>query len=379
MKNFFSKHKLATLLILAILTRIILLGGSLLINNNLTQNWVHWDGGWYMGIANNGYDKDFPLVNPENIVCNQGSGACQRNFAFFPLYPISISTFHNLSGISVELSGIILSNIAFLGCVLLLFKLAKHLFNSKVAFVTGLLFVLSPLSYIFSGLMTESVFTFLLLLTILLAINKKYLFAGLVGGLLSATRNIGFLVLIPMIMIYWKQNKDDFNLKKLNWKMLLSLLMVPVGVISFAVYLNYLVGDPLAFIHIQAFWEKPVNGIHPLLAIPFSIIDFTLEGSLKIHLYDLVWFFGALVIFFIGLRKKLIPLYLNCIILWLFVPLMAGTMVALPRYISVLFPVYIIIAKLLSNKSRLAFICIISFIGLLVLSYFYIQGYWITV
>lgn len=379
MKNFFLKHKLATLLTLAIITRIILLGGSLLINNNLAQNWVHWDGWWYMDITNNGYDTDFPLVNPENIVCNQGSGACQRNFAFFPLYPISINALHSLSGLAPELSGILLSNLAFLGCVYLLFKLAKQLFNSKVAFITGLLFAISPLSYVFSALMSESLFVFFLLLTLLLTINKKYLLAGLIGGLLSATRNTGVLVLIPMIMIYWKQNKNDFNLKKLNWKMLLSLLMVPVGIIIYSGYLNYLVGDPLAFIHIQAFWEKPVNGIHPLLAIPFSIFDYSLEGSLKIHIYDLIWFFGALTIFFIGLRKKLVPFYLNSIILWLFVPLMAGSMVALPRYISVLFPIYLIIGKLLSKKSRLVFVCIISFICLLILSYFYILGLWITV
>ena len=379
MKNYFSKHKLVTLLVIAVITRIILLGGSLLINNNLVQNWVHWDGWWYVDIVKNGYDTNYPLVSPENIVCNQGSGACQRNFAFFPLYPVSINALHSVSGLSVELAGILLSNLAFLGCVFLLFKLAKQLFNSKVAFVAGLLFVLSPLSYIFSGLMTESIFTFLLLLTILLSVNKKYFLAGLVGGLLSATRNTGVLVLIPMIMIYWKQNKDNFNLRQLNWKVILGLLMVPTGIIIYALYLNYLVADPLAFIHIQAFWEKPVNGIHPLLAIPFSIFDYSLEGSLKIHIYDLIWFFGALTIFFVGLRKKLIPFYLNSIILWIFVPLMAGTMVALPRYISVLFPIYLIIGKLLDGKSRIIYICIISFICLLILSYFYILGLWITV
>jgi len=379
MANFFSKHKLITLLILALLTRVILLGGSLFINNNLSENWIRFDGEWYLDIAKNGYDEDLPIVNPENIVCNQGTGFCQRNFAFFPLYPISISTVHNISGLSYELSGILLSNIAFLGCVYLLYKLSKQLFNSKIAFMGTLLFAVSPLSYIFSAYMSESLFTFLLLLTLLLSINKKYVFAGLVGCLLAATRNTGILVIFPMALIFWKQNKENFSFKNINWKILIGLSLVPIGVVTYALYLWARVGDPLAFIHIQSFWEKPVGGIHPLVAIPFSIFDYTLEGSLKIHLYNLVYFFGAVVLFFVALKKKLLPFYLNSIILWLFVPLLAGSMLALPRYLSVLFPIYLILAKLINNKLLMIFVIFCAAFGLLLLSFFYIQGYWITV
>jgi Gpi18-like mannosyltransferase len=389
MKNFFSKHKLITILVLAIVTRLVILGGGLLINNDLAENWVRFDGEWYLDIAKNGYDTNFPLVNPENIACNQGTGLCQRNFAFFPLYPTSINILHNLTGLSYEIAGILISNIAFIGCVLLLYILAKKLFNAKLAFTIAILFAISPLSYIFSALMSESIFAFLLLLTLLLSINKKYLLAGLVGCLLSATRNTGILVIIPMAMIYWKQNRANLNSEKVNFKkpswmflnskMFLSLLMVPLGIIAFAVFLNSRVNDPLAFIHIQSYWEKPVDGVHPLLAIPFSIINYSLEGSLKIHLYNLAWFFGALIIFAIGLKRKLIPFFLNNIVLWLFIPLLAGSMLALPRYLSVLFPIYIIIGKLLVSPLSKMLVFSISFLGLLLLSYFYINGYWITV
>jgi Gpi18-like mannosyltransferase len=258
-----------------------------------------------------------------------------------------------------------------------------------LAFTIAILFAISPLSYIFSALMSESIFAFLLLLTLLLSINKKYLLAGLVGCLLSATRNTGILVIIPMAMIYWKQNRANLNSEKVNFKkpswmflnskMFLSLLMVPLGIIAFAVFLNSRVNDPLAFIHIQSYWEKPVDGVHPLLAIPFSIINYSLEGSLKIHLYNLAWFFGALLLFAIGLKRKLVPFFLNNIVLWLFIPLLAGSMLALPRYLSVLFPIYIIIGKLLVSPLSKMLVFSISFLGLLLLSYFYINGYWITV
>jgi hypothetical protein len=199
------------------------------------------------------------------------------------------------------------------------------------------------------------------------------------GGLLSATRMTGILVLIPLLFLYWQQNKKEISDKNINWRIIFSLALVPVGLIVFCIFLNYQIGDFFAFIHIQEYWEKPVMGLNPLLAIPYSIIDYSLEGSLNIHLYNLVWFFGTIVLFFVSLKKKIVPAFLGNILLWMIIPLTAGSMLALPRYISVQFPIFIIVSKLLKNRIILYSCVVLSFIGLLFLSFYYIKGFWITV
>ena len=162
--------------------------------------------------------------------------------------------------------------------------------------------------------------------------------------------------------------------------MIASLIMEPLGLLFFGFYLNYIVNDFFAFIHIQSFWEKPVLGLHPLLAIPFSIIDYRLEGSLKIHIYNLLWFLGILSLFYYSIKKKVLPGFLNNILLWMFVPLMAGSMLAISRYIAIQFPVFILLANILiKNKIFLYLSLVIMFLFLLVLSLGYINGLWITV
>jgi len=379
MKNIF-KNRLLLIIVLAILSRLLLLGGSLLVNNNLVENWVHFDGEWYIDIAKNGYDSEYPSVTPENLLCNEGTGFCQRNFAFFPLYPMTMNVVHEISGLSIELSGILISNIAFVLAVLVLFKFTKQVFSQKIAVISSILLIVFPIGYVFSAVMSESLFLLLLLLTLYFAFNNKYVLAGVSGLVLTATRNIGVLVLIPLIFLYWQQNKKEILLKQINWKIIVCMLMVPAGLIFFGLYLNLRVNDFLAFIHIQAYWEKPVLGLNPIFAIPFSIFDYRLEGSFRNHLYNLTWFAGIVILFFFSSKKKLLPAFLNNIFLWFIIPLTAGSMLALPRYICIQFPIYISFAKLLVKNKIILYITItICFLALLLLTLLYIKGFWITV
>jgi Gpi18-like mannosyltransferase len=50
----------------------------------------------------------------------------------------------------------------------------------------------------------------LLILTIYLAYEKKYIWAGVAGALLTATRSTGVLVLIPLLFLFWIQIKKQY-------------------------------------------------------------------------------------------------------------------------------------------------------------------------
>jgi Gpi18-like mannosyltransferase len=285
-----------------------------------------------------------------------------------------------------QLGGIILSNLCFIAAACIFYLLVKKLFNKSIALYSWLALLLFPTSYIFSAFMSESLFLLMLLLSIYFGFEKKWITAGIFGALLSATRNTGILVIIPLIIIFLQDELGNkpFKFKHLalifNKRFILTLILVPLGLVFFMFFLGKTINDPFGFINIQRFWEKPVNDISILLAIPYSFINWELEGSFNIHLYNLFYFLLYVSLFIYGYYKKVIPVSLLSILPWLFIPLLAGTMLALPRYLSVLFPIYILIGILLSKHKVIA-VAFYILSGLLSLYplYSFIQGYWVAV
>jgi hypothetical protein len=134
----------------------------------------------------------------------------------------------------------------------------------------------------------------------------------------------------------------NFRLKSIRVD-ILTLALLPLGLLVFCVFNYYLTGDYLAFVHIQSAWgrhfDNPlknlVNGMFGVAARPSSIVA--------------AWFTGftlaSLAIFY-----RRIPLsYLLFCLISLFLPLSSGLM-SMPRYTVVLFPVFILFAQLGKDK-----------------------------
>lgn len=393
-----NKKEIISLFIISLINRLIVillgvffLSGSFNVDtNNIKESFISWDSGWYLNILNEGYDNNYPEYEPHDYMCNTGLGHCQRNFAFFPVYPILVKGLSVLTNIPIEYSGLLISNLFFCISTILIFLIAKKVFNKKVAYYSYLVFLIFPTNYIFSAFMTESTFILFLLLSIYFSLNNKWLIAGIAAAILSGTRNTGVLVLIPMILIYLENNNyrsieyiiSNFKeiLKKLNIKFLISLMLAPLGLISFMLYLHFHLGDAFGFVNIQDYWDKPVDNVSILLAIPYSLINYKLEGALIIHLYNLAYLFGFIVLIFYSLKKKILPYSFLSIMFWLLVPMLSGSLLALPRYMSVLFPMYLIIGVIISKYKvlRLIFI-ILFFIASIYLLRLYVFETWITV
>jgi Gpi18-like mannosyltransferase len=397
MKKFLADNKQEIIVILvALFSRLLTVFiGVVFITNSLNSNvddlgkaFVHWDGGWYLDIVENGYDNNFSDYSPTSPECNMGDGSCQRNFAFFPLFPISTSIISSLLNIDHKIAGILLSNILFCFSALILFKLTQYFTNSKVAWYTIACLLVFPTSYLFSAFMSESLYLFLFLASILLGIKQKWVMAGCTGALLSATRNTGIMIIPILIAIYIEKKYQDKKfpginlklLKRLDLKVIFSILIAGSGLLAFMIYLYNLVGDPLAFINIQRYWDKPVNGISPLLAIPYSFINWQLETSLKIHIYNLGYFFLVTGLGLWGFLKKKLPLSQLAVLAIVFIPMLSGSMLALPRYISVLYPMYMLAGIVLAKYRKISgLLLLLSAIMSIIMLNAYVHGLWITV
>lgn len=372
---------------LLLLSRLILFGISYYSSGTLgVVAWTHWDGGWYFSIMERGYDNSLPEVPPNDALCQQGLGICQRNVAFFPLYPILGRTVADLFRMDSRYGALIVSNLSFFAAGLLLFRLTKKIFKDKgVAWSAVFLFAFYPFSYIFSGVMTEGLFIFLLLAGYSLALEKKYLAAGLVGILLSASRNTGVLFAIPLFLV-WLESKNHVTLRNIFSKLwhskglILALCLVPLGLVAFMLYLNNHVGDALAFVNIQQYWEKPVLGLNPIFAFFFSFIDRRVEGPWIIHLMNLSVVSMVFGLFVYSVKTKVLKLSLNNFFLWIVVPMSAGTLLAMGRYSAVIFPIYLVLGYIVNKYKLMRWLVFTVFIiGFLVLGWFYYRGAWVAV
>lgn len=300
-------------------------GAPLRFSNELWLDlWGQWDSAWYKDIAEEGYS---PAVSPKG----------EANYVFFPLFPGLAKTVGAVFG-GTFAGGLIVSNLALLFAAYFLYKLLRLDEDQETSLRAVKYLFLYPTAFIFSGFLTESLFLALLLGCFYLGRQKLWHLVGSFGFFLALTRLVGVLAFFPFLFEYLKQK--DFKLSQIK-PSILYLSLIPVG-LAFFLFLNYsLTGDPLAFINrIGVGWGRTFgNPFEPFFAQGISL--FSGRGFSAIFALTA---FSALIAF----ARKVRFSYLLLGLLFLLTPL-ATDLLGMPRYISVIFPLYIIAAKVLKN------------------------------
>ena len=201
-----------------------------------------WDCGYYRDIIVNGYPT---------------SATKTASWAFFPLYPLTVKLVTIITGLSIDLSGFILSNICcFISCIYAWRYIMRTRNNiEEVKFYLSLM-VLGVCGFYESIMYTEAMYLMFLTMSFVYMEEGHYPKMGLCGALLSATRNTGvffvFAILFHWIKKSGAKSLKDFVIKTFpNTRLVLGTMMVPLGLFLFMHHLWRLTGDPLAFVHIQ--------------------------------------------------------------------------------------------------------------------------------
>ena len=119
-----------------------------------------WDGFWYLSVAQYGYDPTIAHGNSP---------------AFFPLYPMIVAAAEKVLPFSYALSGVLVSNLVFLPALMALYRLTRERFGDAVARRTITYLAISPLSFVFSMVYTESLALLLICGTFLLLERRRVL------------------------------------------------------------------------------------------------------------------------------------------------------------------------------------------------------------
>jgi hypothetical protein len=318
----------------------------------------HWDATWYESIWQKGYS--YELTNTRKY-----------NVNFFPAYPLAVRALLAATGATDRpgwhaLYAEILSNVFFLGGLLLLYRLALDLGETpRVALLATLLAAFQPASVFFSAPYTESMFFLLAAATLLAAHSRHWAVAGLCGMLCSATRVTG-VMLAPAVGLMWLANEgvtwraligrrtfDDMLhtlCRKRSW---LWVLLIPCGLLAYMVYLKLAFGDALAFVHSQKQWSN-ITPRGFWVVIPRDIMLAVTHAAPLMKL-NIAAFFVMLVASIAAWKRYGAGMGLFCLGC-LLMPAMATTSSML-RYVAILVPAFVAGAYYL-NKWKLGYVAV---------------------
>lgn len=299
--------------------------------------WQRMDAAWYTGIARDGYSY---------------SPVGQSGVNFFPLYPLTIRLTQRLVAWvphtnTYVLAGMLVSWIAFAVACVLLYRLACDRFGEATAYGSVLLLATFPFSFYFGAVFSESLYLALALAAFLGIERRNWWLASAAAMLASAERPPGLLVGACVILAYgldWVRTRHPLRLD------LLSLALTPLGIVAFASYCWVRFHDPFAYAKTSwAGWHGGHLQKGALLAAWQAIRH---PGG-WVHGVDfLVLVSGIYVVLLILFLLTLIPIarllgapYALFALVSCMAPVVTyAAVTSMGRYLSVVFPSFIVVA-----------------------------------
>lgn len=342
---------------------------TLLPNNDIDflKIWSNWDGGHYIGIAENGY------LYPQQ-------------FAFFPLYPILIKTLA-FTGLNVTVSALLISNIIFLAAIIMLYKIGKlYNLNTEISKKTILLLISFPTAFFFISAYTESLLLFFLTSAIYFAKKQNWFIAATFSLLATFTKITGLTVFIFLIVEYISQNKNlILELKSLSIKQIIKKLeplfyLVTLGLSGLYIYMLYLyllLGDPTFFITVQKSWGRTQTIASPLNTLITDFNKYIMTNTFSIQSLEvIIVIISLLLIPFVikrfGKNLGLLTFFTTTFTLF------SGKTESSLRYILLAFPIFWLIAQWSEKSSLLFYTYLFTAIMLQSLFLFlFLNGIWV--
>ncbi len=352
----------------------------------------NWDGLWYRLIALEGY----------------AGGVQSARAAFWPAYPGMMHGGAALTGWQVETVGYLVANLAFLGALLLIYRLITFDYGDpEVAKRALWAIALFPTALFFSAVYTESLFLFLVVAALYLWRRDHVWAAGLVAVGAALCRSGGVFLILPFLVLLWDRNRRDW---REYWPDIIPALLPALGPVIFGAILQRDQGNWNAFIDVQEQWNRysalpwetlqcAINTCHTLGGEPDGVSwgwvsDFarsptwaTLTSTewrvavANSDVLELVVTVLFLVLTLFGLR--LLPWYQTAwVIPGMLIPLLQPSevhaLMSMPRFVLVLFPLFIVLGMLLRPRWIRIPAAVFSVTLLVLLTTQFALWYWVS-
>lgn len=301
----------------------------------LSALWYTWDAQHYVELAQYGYTSSTEDERNLQIV-------------FFPLYPYAIRLVAFIVGDYI-LAGLIVSNLAFAGAVIYLFKLVRLEYDEEDAFRAGIYMSIFPTAYFLHAVYTESLFIFLSIACFYYARKGKWGLAGAAGMLAAATRITGIILLPALILEYLSQR--NYRIKEVR-KDVLWIGATALGLI-FYLGINYVTfGDPFKFLDVQnSHWSKRLD--FPYNGFMYSWETMTVRAPRETIISgwaEIAFALTGLALIVYSFFRIRLSYCFYALASWIVVT-STWFWLSIPRYTLAMFPIFITLALLGRNRA----------------------------
>jgi Gpi18-like mannosyltransferase len=182
--------------------------------------------------------------------------------AFFPLYPLLMAPFRG----HAFLGGLIVANLAFYAALVLMHRFVATETEEGTATRTLWYLVAFPTGFFLAAAYNTALFLALTVGSVYALRRQRWWLAGLLAALATATRSSGLLLLVPMVYEYVRLHGRRVR------PQVLSLALVPAGLVGFMLYTWLALDDGLAFLHAQSHWSRQLDWPWSALGREISMI-----------------------------------------------------------------------------------------------------------
>src|SRR5919106_4162654 len=340
---------------------------------------ARWDAAWYLRIADTGY-----------------AGSHVRA-AFFPLYPLlvrGLATPFGASPAALLLASYAVALAAFLGALVLLHRLVSLELGRPLARPALLLLAVFPAAVFFGAPYSESLFLLLAVGAFYAARTGRWAWAGAAAAGAAATRSAGVLLLLPLAMLWWSSRPRRGG--NAAW-----LLLAPLGLAAYAAFLGLAEGDAWRFLDVQDAWSREltvpllgawdglgaaIDGARQLLSGQTEVVYFEEAAGdpYRIAAINLM-LFGSLVfalVACVGCLRRLPKAYgawvAASLVLPLTFPVEPQPLMSLPRFLAVLFPIFMWLAVVAEERRITPHVAAASAVGLGLFTAQFASWHWIS-
>src|SRR4051794_12104711 len=309
---------------------------------------MRWDSVYYVQVAQHGYTQ-------------------LKQAGFFPFYPLLMSVLDEVTR-STVVAGVLISLAAFTAALVVFERLAVlETGSAPVARRAVWLLALFPASLFFSAVYTESLFLLLSVGSFYAARRGHWAWAGVLGGLAAATRNVGVMLLVPIALLYLYGPREDRPGERGRFPLRADVAwlgLVPLGCAAVAAKMWQTFDDPFtAWTSQESYFgrhfEGPFSGV---VLGGIKAVEDLFHGLLgsAVNKGALFVVVVAALAVCVAMLRRLPVAYgaygLASLAPALSTPLSTGPLNGSIRYVAVVFPIFLAVAIWLEGRRRLTLV-----------------------
>ena len=298
----------------------------------LLEHLAKGDGGWYLEIADSGYDS-WPAGRPVVNGLQQGS-----NLAFFPLLPALIRALTSV-GYSPTVAGLMITSVASLIAAWGLVRFGERVATPQVGILLAILWGVLPGSVVLSMVLSEALFTALAVWTLVHLLRGNLLAAAALTAVAGLSRSTALALVVAVLWVAIPLLRDRAQ----RGRAIVAIVIAPLGLIAYLAWVTVRVGSIDGYLVVQKQWNSGfdfgislartvVTHVTSDLLLPDTIVSLTIIASL------------VLLVLLFALRPPA-PVLVYTVVCLLLIVGQANYLNSRQRFLVVVFPLLLPLAR----------------------------------